>query len=254
MILEVKDVSYSYREGPAVLKGVSFSVDEGEVIAVLGPNGAGKTTLLKVIMGILSANTGACYVEGKDIKTLSAKELWGKISYVPQSKLQTSSLSCIDMVLLGLAGKISSFKSPSKEDRQEAFDLMKDLNIDYLADKRCDALSGGQLQMVLIARALISKPKLLILDEPESGLDFRNQLVVRDCISRLKNEGISCIFNTHYPEHALKRADKALLYIGEHTIFGPTKELITEENIEKSFGVKAKITEDYIVPLCITEK
>ena len=171
MILSVNNISYSYPKGPAVLKNISFDVGEGEVIAILGPNGAGKTTLLKVIMGVLKAKEGSCLLEGADIKGLSPKQLYSKVSYVPQSKLSVSSLTALDMVLLGLAGKISSFKSPSAADRQEAFDLLKDLNIEKLAEKRCDELSGGELQMVLIARALISKPKLLILDEPESGLD-----------------------------------------------------------------------------------
>ena len=251
MILSVNNISYSYGRGPQVLKNISFDVAPGEVIAILGPNGAGKTTLLKVIMGVLKAKSGSCLLDGADIKSLTPKQLYSKISYVPQSKLSVSPLNALDMVLLGLAGKISSFKSPSSSDRQEAIDLLKDLNIEKLADKRCDELSGGELQMVLVARALISKPKLLILDEPESGLDFRNQLIVLDCISKLKNEGISCIFNTHYPEHAMSRADKSLLFIGENTLFGPTRDMITEENIKKSFGVQAKITDDYIVPLSI---
>ncbi|MBR6395389.1 MAG: ABC transporter ATP-binding protein [Lachnospiraceae bacterium] len=251
MILDVNKLNYSYPHGPAVLKDISFNLGSGEVMAILGPNGAGKTTLLKVTMGVLKASSGRCTIDGEDISKLSPKKLWSKISYVPQSKLSTRSLSCLDLVLLGLAGKINSFSSPSAEDRKSAYELMKELKIEKLAEKKCDALSGGELQMVLIARALISKPKLLILDEPESGLDFRNQLIVLDTMAKLKDDGISCIFNTHYPEHALMRADKALLFIDEHTVFGHTEDVITEENIERSFGVRARIEDDYIVPLSV---
>ena len=119
---------------------------------------------------------------------------------------------------------------------------MEQLGIAHLMDKQCSAISGGELQMVLIARALASEPQVLILDEPESNLDFKNQLIVLDTITRLAQQGITCIFNTHYPAHALQRSHKALILSrGGDYVFGNTASVVTEENIQKAFGVNAVI-------------
>lgn len=118
------------------------------------------------------------------------------------------------------------------------------LGITHLIGKKCSEISGGELQMVLIAKALAAEPQVLILDEPESNLDFKNQLIVLDTITKLAAEGMTCVFNTHYPAHALQRADKALILSkdGEY-VFGETEKVVNEENIEKAFGVQAVIGE-----------
>ena len=123
-------------------------------------------------------------------------------------------------------------------------ELAESLGIAGLLPKKCTEMSGGEAQMVLIARALASKPELLILDEPESNLDFRNQLIVLETLSRLAEDGMAVIFNTHYPEHALTRASKALLLEKSgRTVAGPVGEVVTEENIRSAFGVEAAIRE-----------
>ena len=136
------------------------------------------------------------------------------------------------------------------------------MNLTKFAHKKCSQISGGELQMVLIARALVSEPKILILDEPESNLDFKNQLLILDTMTKLSNQGISCIFNTHYPTHALQRANKSfLLSKSSKYLFGETREVITEKNIEIAFGVKAVIGEietpnnilKDVIPLKITK-
>ena len=121
---------------------------------------------------------------------------------------------------------------------------MERLGISHLADKPCHAISGGELQMVLIARAMAAEPKLLVLDEPESNLDFKNQLIVLDAMTALAAEGVACVFNTHYPSHALQRAGKSLMLSKEGwSLFGDTTGVVTEENIRKAFGVEALIGE-----------
>jgi len=244
MIFEVKDGSFGYEKqgGRTVLDGIGFSVEKGSLTAILGPNGAGKTTLLRCMMGFLSWRSGGSYLDGKDIRELNNRELWQRIAYVPQAKGAVSIYSCEEMVLLGRSSHFGMFGHPGDLDREIARQSMERLGIANLAKRSCAAISGGELQMVLIARALAAQPQMLVLDEPESNLDFKNQLIILDTMSELTQQGISCIFNTHYPTHALQRADHALLLDkqGRH-IFGNSTQVITEENLARAFGVETVI-------------
>ncbi len=265
MILSVENGCFSYKntKDKTLLKDISFSVEPGDLVAILGPNGAGKTTLLRCIMGFLKWNSGKSLLDGEDIRTISHKKLWKNIAYVPQAKSTVAAYTVEEMVLLGRSSHFGMFSMPKEEDIEIVHKVMEEMNLTRFAKKRCSEISGGELQMVLIARALVSEPKILILDEPESNLDFKNQLLILDTMTKLSSNGISCIFNTHYPTHALQRANKAFLLSksGEY-LFGETREVITEENIEKAFGVKAIIGEietpsnvlQDVIPLEITNK
>ena len=250
-ILRVENGSFAYKGGPQILKDINFEVEAGEILAVLGPNGSGKTTLLRCMMDMLKWGSGRSVLDGDDIRTLPASALWSRMAYVPQAKSAATSYTAFQTVLLGRSSRIGVFSSPRREDMEIADKVMKRLGIDYLADKPCHSMSGGEFQMVLIARAMASEPELLVLDEPESSLDFKNQLIVLDTISALAAEGVACVFNTHYPDHALQRADKSLLLYrhasadecGRVCEFGGTEEIVTEENIRKAFGVDAVIGE-----------
>jgi len=243
--LSVTNGSFSYRKnGRLILDGINFSTTEGEIMAILGPNGAGKTTLLRCMMGFLPWNEGASMLDGTDIRSIPVRQLWRQVAYVPQARQASSAYSVEETVMLGRGSHFGLLAQPSAEDIEKVKSVMERLHIAHLATKRCSEISGGELQMVLIARALASEPKILILDEPESNLDFRNQLLVLDTMSELAAQGMSCIFNTHFPSHALQRAAKSLLFCGNgKTIFGNTAEIVTEENIQNAFGVKAVIGE-----------
>jgi iron complex transport system ATP-binding protein len=244
MMLEIRNGCFGYKNGRQVLDHVCFSANQGDLIAVLGPNGAGKTTLLRCMLGFLRWHEGDSLLDGKSIHSIPTRQLWKKIAYVPQAKNFTSSSTALEAVLLGRNSHISVFSQPSQNDVKLADNLMEKLNISYLREKRCTEMSGGELQMVLIARALAAEPEILVLDEPESNLDFRNQLIVLETMSRLAADGMTCIFNTHYPDHALQRANKALLlYRGGNTLFGETHRVVTEANIKSAFGVRAVIGE-----------
>lgn len=244
MLLKIENASFAYKTNQTIIANLNFEANAGDLIAILGPNGAGKTTMLRCIMGFLKFNVGQVKIDGKDIYKLTSKNLWNLVSYVPQAKGNTSSLSAEDMILLGMASKIGFFSSPSEEHRKIAISIAQSLGIEHLLKKKCNQMSGGELQMVLIARALASEPKILILDEPESNLDFRNQLIVLNTLSHLASKGMCVIFNTHYPEHALTRANKSLiLHKGGKTLFGDTQKIVTEENIRNAFGVKTVISE-----------
>lgn len=243
MTLTVENASFGYGE-KELLSGVGLSVSSGEIMAVLGPNGAGKTTLLRCIMGFLKWHSGDSYIDGKSIRSIPSGRLWSRMSYVPQAKEGASAATVREAVVLGRISSMGVFSQPGRRDVLAAEEALDRLGILSLADKSCRCISGGELQMVLIARALASEPELLVLDEPESNLDFRNQLVVLETITELADRGIACVFNTHFPEHALQRADKALLLSGNgKCIFGDTSRVVTESSIEKFFGVKAVIGE-----------
>lgn len=243
MNLTVKNGSFAYSKNAApIFENISFSVDSGEILAILGPNGAGKTTLLRCITGMLKWSNGESLLDGEPIRTMSAKKLWSRMAYVPQAKAASSAYTAFETVLLGRSGRLSAFSTPGKADLKKAEEVMALLGINHLADKKCSAISGGELQMVLIARALASEPQVLILDEPESNLDFKNQLIVLDAMSKLASEGMTCVFNTHYPAHALQRSSKALILSkGGGYEFGPTSAVVTEAAIRRAFGVEAVI-------------
>jgi len=265
MKIRTENVSFSYenkKDAKAVFSNVNLSLDSGCIMAILGPNGSGKTTFLRCLMGMLKWTGGRSLFDDRDTNTMSPKEFWEKVSYVPQQRMASSGYTAFENVLLGRSGQVSFFGTPKKKDIEAAEKIMEELGISAYKNRLCNSLSGGEFQMVLIAKALVSDPKLLILDEPESGLDFRNQLIVLNTMDKLKSKGISCIFNTHYPKHALQKADSALLLGGEAPVFGKTSDVVNEKNIENVFGVKAIINEmqvdgeiiKNIVPLYVTRK
>ncbi len=244
MNLTVKNGSFFYHKNTPIFSDINFSVDSGEILSILGPNGAGKTTMLRCITGMLKWKGGQSLLDGEPIHSMPARKLWSQMAYVPQAKAASSAYTAFETVLLGRSSRLNAFSTPKQEDLEKAKEVMDLLGIAHLMDKKCSAISGGELQMVLIARALASDPQVLILDEPESNLDFKNQLVVLDTMSRLAQKGMTCIFNTHYPAHALQRADKSLILSrGGNYIFGRTASVVTEDNIRKAFGVEAVIGE-----------
>ena len=244
MTITVDHLSFTYRKDKPLLRDISFSVREGERVAVLGANGAGKTTLLRCLMGFVKPDSGRCLLDGKDIRTVPPKTFWQTVAYVPQLRGSFAGYTAREMILLGRTPHIGTFAMPSKSDHAKVEEVASRLGITPLLDKAGGKMSGGEWQMVLIARALVAEPKLIILDEPEAGLDFRNQLIILDTLSALSRDGIGCIFNTHNPDHALSHADKALL-IQKNTpaLFGDADTVITAQNIERTFGVRTAVSD-----------
>ena len=242
MIFEVKNGCFGYQKAE-ILKNVSFHVSSGEVLAILGSNGVGKTTLLRCMMGLLPWKRGSSCIDGIDISQMKPSLLWQRISYVPQAKGSTYGYSALEMVLLGRSSHLSTLAQPGKEDVEIAVQAMEEVGILCMKDKICNKMSGGELQMVLIARALAAQPEMLVLDEPESNLDFKNQLIILDTVTRLaKEKNISAVINTHYPAHALRVSDQALILNRDGVnYYGGTKEVINETNMERSFGVQVAI-------------
>ena len=242
MTFEVRNGCFGYKKTVPILKNISFCVESRQVLAVLGPNGVGKTTLLRSMMGMLPWTSGGSFLDGENIRDMTPGRLWREMAYVPQAKSFPFAFMVEEMILLGRSSRIGTFGTPEKADRERCERAMEELGIAHMRRKLCNQISGGELQMVLIARALAAEPQVLILDEPESNLDFKNQLLVLDTMQSLARAGLTCVFNTHYPAHALRRANKALL-LGRNgkSLFGSTQDVVTEQNISDYFGVRAVI-------------
>ncbi|ETD23979.1 ABC transporter ATP-binding protein [Helicobacter macacae] len=209
-LLEVKNLNFSRTS--KILSNINFSLQAGEILSVLGRNGAGKTTLLKCLLGFIKATSGEVRLNGVNIShSQGARQakMWDNIAYVAQNKGIPLAISALEMVTLGLNSHITLM--PKKSDFEKASQVLDELKIAHLKTKNCASLSGGELQMVLFARALVKRPKILVLDEPESNLDFANQKTILDMLKDLSKQGCAIIINTHFPAHALFLSNKVLL-------------------------------------------
>lgn len=245
MILEVENGCFGYPKQEEILTDINIKLEEGHILSVLGPNGIGKTTLLKCMIGLMPWSRGRSLLAGKDIRTLKPKEIWNMISYIPQTHGFSFSYTGLEMVMLGRSSHLGLFSQPGHREIEMAEAMMEKVGITRLADKDCNRMSGGELQMVLIARALINEPKLIILDEPETGLDFHNQILVLNMVEKLAHkENIGAIMNTHYPTNAMSIADEALMMNRKgDRFYGPTGDILNESNISKSFDVNVVVDE-----------
>lgn len=245
MILEVKDGCFGYFGQPVILDHINLGLEKGHILAILGPNGIGKTTLLKCMIGLLPWKRGQTLLNGQNIVKMKPADIWKTVSYIPQSHGFAFSYTGLEMVMLGRSSHMGTFQQPGAREIEMAERMMEKVGITRLAYKDCNRMSGGELQMVLIARALINEPQLIILDEPETGLDFHNQILVLDMVKRLSGEeGISAIMNTHYPTNAMSVSDEAFMMNHKGRFFyGPTREVLTEENISQSFDVRVLVSD-----------
>lgn len=241
-MIRAEKLAFSYDGKKEIFKDISFHVPKGEIMAVLGANGVGKTTMMRCMMRFLQLKDGNVYINGQNTKKLNDSLFWEKISYVPQAKSLVFGYSVLNMVVMGRSQFVKFGYTPGKAEYEKAYEILEQMGLEEFAERSCNSLSGGQLQMVLIARALIKEPDILIMDEPESNLDMRNQLKVLEIMKKISKErGVTVIINTHYPEHALRYSDKTLI-MGKHGfVFDESKKAITQENIYKYFKVEASV-------------
>ena len=239
-LFRVENGSFS-RGKEGIFSHLSCEVKNGEILAVLGCNGAGKTPFIQCCMGLLKWSAGRSFLENKNIATINTKDLFSQIAYIPQAKNLNVALSVIDMVLLGCNALVKF--NPTKAHIENAHNILEYIGIAHLKDKHCDCLSGGELQMVIVARALINKPKMIILDEPESNLDFKNQYKLLKILEQLKSEGKGIIINTHYLQNAKRLGDKILiLHKNKRHILG-NQTLLNKEQLSESFEVNREFFE-----------
>ncbi|MEL7666683.1 MAG: ABC transporter ATP-binding protein [Actinomycetota bacterium] len=240
MMLTVEGVTFGYRSAP-VLQDVSFTVQPGEFLAVLGNNGAGKSTLLRCITRIVRPQTGTVLLGEDDVHLMSGTERARRIGHVPQ-RAEASHMTVYDTVLVGRTPHITW--SASHRDHHVVEDVLAELGLEHLAMRPIDELSGGELQKTVIARALAQEPRVLLLDEPTSSLDLRNQLDVLDTVKRVTSaQGVAVIAVMHDLNLALRFADAFLLLSDGrvHACGGP--EVVTPESIAEVYGVPVALAE-----------
>lgn len=238
MTISVERLEFNYPHHP-VLQDVSFHLKKGQVLAVLGINGAGKTTLLKCLNKILSPQKGTILIDGKDVRQMARNEVAKILGYVPQ-RFAEESLSVFDAVLLGRKPYIRW--AATDQDYHVVDKVLKLMHLEELALRPLSELSGGEAQKVVIARALAQEPQLLLLDEPVSNLDLKNQIEVMSLIQQVvKNQGISAIMAIHDLNLALRYADLFLLLKNGkvHTFAGI--ETITPQVIYEVYGVRVTL-------------
>lgn len=238
MILEVNGIHFSYAS-KEVLHNAGFSAKKGEFVAILGPNGTGKTTLLKCINKILKPSLGSVYMGPTDIHQLKGRDLAKKIAYVEQNRSSSRS-TVFDSVLLGRKPHIKWDAGP--EDIEIVVKVLHSMNISDLAMRYLDELSGGELQKVVIARALAQKSELLLMDEPTNHLDLKNQVEVMETIRTIIGQGdLTAIVTMHDINLALRYAHRFILMKGKEIYAAGGKEVITAETIEAVYSLPVKI-------------
>ena len=242
-MLEARELGFGF---PARRVGsdVSLRVARGQTLAVLGGNGAGKTTLLRTLLGLLEPQAGTVELDGVPVAALSPAQRARGIAYVPQQHVPPFAFTVEDMVLMGRAARVSAFARPGATDRAAAARALQRLRIDGLAQRAVTELSGGERQLMLIARALAQEAPILVLDEPTASLDFGNRARVLAELDRLRASGLSIVFSTHEPEQALAHADHALLLAdGRPLVSDEAARALTAENVTRLYGLPVQVVD-----------
>lgn len=241
MRLEVKDLSFSYGDNK-VLDNVSFSSSGGEAIAVLGPNGVGKSTFFKCILGFLPIRKGKIEIEGKDVSIMKGKELSKYIAYIPQSSSPVFNHTVLDSVAMGMNNQIGLFSVPGEKEREKAAAALDRLGILKLKDRGCLNISGGERQLMLIARAMVQDARIIVMDEPTSSLDYGNSYRVMETIMSLSKDGYTILFSTHDPDAAMRYSDRVIaFYKGEIIRDGKPSTVLNTDVLSTLYSINVAI-------------
>ena len=225
-IITATGIGFHYPKAPWNFRNVNLSINAGEITSLLGANGAGKSTLLRLLAGTTEPTEGSVH-------------RGGTVGFVPQSTSGTFGYTVFDMVLMGRARHLGMFSSPGEKDRNIAANALDRVGLSFLAQRPFSGLSGGQQQLVLIARALATGCDCLILDEPVSALDLRNQAIVLELLGELSLEGFAVVLSTHSPDHALHLGGQGLvLGSGGQLTTGRATEILSEKTLSELYGVE----------------
>jgi ABC-type cobalamin/Fe3+-siderophores transport system ATPase subunit len=243
MRISAEQVTSGYH-GKAVISGISLAVESGEVLCLLGANGSGKTTLFKTILGLLRPISGKVCVNGEDIAHWPRQRLAKTLGYVPQAHTPPFAYSVRDVVLMARSVHSGAFSSPGKRDIIIADEALDRLSILRLAHERYTELSGGERQLVLIARALAQQARVLVLDEPTSNLDFGNQMRVLRHVKELAASGLGLLLTTHFPDFAFLCASRvALMKEGRILAIDRPENTLTQASLEEAYETPLRIVD-----------
>lgn len=242
-MVSVERVHFSYsRGGPEVLRDVNWNFSGSSVTALLGPNGSGKTTLLNLILGWLKPKSGRIRVSGREHALTPRREWSRRIGLVPQNEMPAFDLELLEYVLLGRAPHLDFLARPQEQDRTAALDALDETGLRGLWNRPVNALSGGELQLAILARALAQASDVLLLDEPLSHLDLANQRRILHVLRSLREAGRTVILTTHDPNIAALLADEAvLLRRGEILAGGRASAVLTSDFLSKAYGIEVEV-------------
>ena len=254
MRLTIENLSFRYG-GREVLHEISFAAEVGELLAILGPNGVGKTTLFKCVMGLERPCAGRILADGTDLSALSPRARAHRVALIPQVHPLSFRYSVFDMVLMGTSHGLSPLALPGERERAAARDALERLGISSLAERPFDRLSGGEQQLVFVARALAQQAKVLLMDEPTASLDYGNRLRVLGAARDLARDGYTVLLSTHDPQHALWFADRALaLHRGRILAYGAPREVVTADLLQRLYGRRIALIDTEQGPVVVPQE
>ncbi len=244
MKLELRDVTCGYSEKEPLVRNANLVLNSGEICCILGPNGVGKTTLFKTILNLIPPLSGQICIDGENIRRWTVKKRARYLAYVAQAHIPAFPYRVKEIALMGRMGQTSALGQPTREDYEAAEQALEEVGIRHLRDMVYTDISGGERQLLMIARALAQQPKLLIMDEPTANLDYGNMVLVMQCIRRLAARGLCVIFTSHMPDQAFMcEAKTALLMRNAPILFGEANQVITEKNLYEAYHTDIQILE-----------
>lgn len=245
MSITVSNLSFSYGKRE-ILHDISFEIPDGMLVNVLGPNGVGKSTLFRCILGLNSGYSGTIKINGKDMRTLSVKRRAREVSYIPQTHTPAYDFEVIDMVLMSTGKDLGMLQMPGAAHERAAHEALERVGVQHLEHRTFSQISGGEQQLVLVARALAQNARTIVMDEPTSALDYGNTIRVLSCIRQLTREGFSIIQSTHQPDQAFLCSDKTLVMNrGAVVSYGDPKSVITKELISEIYDIDVEVNSLY---------
>jgi len=264
-MIKIENASFEY-DGSPVFENINLELKRGEILCLFGPNGCGKTTLIDNILGHLRLKTGTILIEGKDQQSYSRRDLAKKVAYVPQIHEKTFPYKVIEVVVMGRTPYCYGLSSPDEDDYAIAENALETAGISHLKNRIYTRLSGGETQLVILARALAQESPVIIMDEPASHLDFRHELMLLETVAGLvASKGLSIIMSTHSPNHAFyfenKNIPARVALMNEKRIIasGTPGEIFSEKRMRDVFNIDSRVISDqsatgagrYIIPFGI---
>lgn len=242
-ILSLENITFRYGgNSKDALTGLSLEISEGSVTAILGSNGAGKSTLLHIILGWLKPTDGKIDLQGRALHSYSRRSAGQIIALVPQTEHMPFDYTVLEYILLGRTPYLSPLETPGPGDMDVAFSALETSGLGELAYRHVTSLSGGERQLVLLARALTQQPKMILLDEPTAHLDLANKVRLVEILRRLHAAGSTIIFTTHEPEAAIAVASDIILIRAGHILTsGPSDQVLTSENLTATYGTPVRL-------------
>lgn len=268
-LMEIHDLHFAYPE-KKILNGIQLEVRAGEIICLFGPNGCGKTTLLECLLGLIPPQSGRISLGNQDLRTMKAREISRHIAFVPQFQESSFGYTALEMILMGRTPRTSLFGEPDRLDLEVAEAALEEVGLTPLRDRNYNSLSGGEAQLVKLARAIAQDTSILVLDEPTAHLDFRNELKVLKQVSRLANrQDRGIIMATHFPNHAYLLENEgntvqvAMMRQGKIAAFGNTNAVLDASHMKNIFGIESFVSENilpngntvkYMMPINLLEQ